>query len=340
MRCSPGMSANPDDRLVTLLSRWLARHVSDAELRREVDAADPAGLGARPGGGRRRAAHRPEHGDRRRRAGDARPGDPRSARPRRIASLHVHRNRPRAGPCRHGRRRRRRRCGWSSTRRRPPPGAALGDSVAIDGCCLTVVENGDGRLAFDAVPETLSRTTLGRLEAGAAVNLEPALRAGEPLGGHIVQGHVDGVGRVRSLEPEGDGARLTVEAAPEIVRYCVEKGSRHRRRRLAHRRRARRRLLRDRPRAAHARRHHAGRARPRRRGQPRGRRAGEVRRAPAAAMKLEPLYRLDVHVPRGLGRRRRAPAHRGGPLRGPRRRPLPRCQQRAPAQGRDMAPAR
>jgi riboflavin synthase len=103
--------------------------------------------------------------------------------------------------------------------------AAIGDSVAIDGVCLTVVSAVDGRLSFDAVPETLGRSTLGRLAPGGRVNLEPALRAGEPLGGHIVQGHVDAVGRVRSLEPEGDGARLRVEAPSEIVRYCVEKGS-------------------------------------------------------------------------------------------------------------------
>jgi riboflavin synthase len=103
--------------------------------------------------------------------------------------------------------------------------AAVGDSVSVDGCCLTVVE-GDGRtLAFDAVPETLARTTLGRLDPGVGVNLEPALRAGEPLGGHYVQGHVDGVGRVRSLEPEGDGARLWVDPPAEVLRYCVEKGS-------------------------------------------------------------------------------------------------------------------
>ena len=103
--------------------------------------------------------------------------------------------------------------------------AALGDSVAIDGCCLTVVANATGRLAFDAVPETLARTTLGRLVAGDRVNLEPALRAGEPVGGHYVQGHVDGLGTVGSLEPEGEGARLTVEAPAELFRYCVEKGS-------------------------------------------------------------------------------------------------------------------
>jgi len=83
----------------------------------------------------------------------------------------------------------------------------------------------DSRLAFDAVPETLRRTSLGSLAAGAGVNLEPALAAGEPMGGHVVQGHVDGVGRVVSLEPEGDGARLTIAAEPDLLRYCVEKGS-------------------------------------------------------------------------------------------------------------------
>jgi riboflavin synthase len=103
--------------------------------------------------------------------------------------------------------------------------AAVGDSVAINGVCLTVTERNGTSLSFDAVPETLSRTALGRLAAGSAVNLEPALRAGEPLGGHYVQGHVDGVGRVRSIEPEGDGVRLAVETPAELLRYCVEKGS-------------------------------------------------------------------------------------------------------------------
>ena len=74
----------------------------------------------------------------------------------------------------------------------------VGDSVAINGVCLTVVAVDGGRLAFDAVPETLARSSLGRLAAGSPVNLEPALRAGDALGGHYVQGHVDGVGTVRS----------------------------------------------------------------------------------------------------------------------------------------------
>jgi riboflavin synthase len=103
--------------------------------------------------------------------------------------------------------------------------AAIGDSVSIAGCCLTVVDGDRATLAFDAVPETLARTTLGGLAPGASVNLEPALRAGETLGGHYVQGHIDGVGRVRSVEPEGESRRVWFDAAPEIVRYCVEKGS-------------------------------------------------------------------------------------------------------------------
>ncbi len=100
-------------------------------------------------------------------------------------------------------------------------GVGVGDSVSLNGVCLTATEVSDGVLTFDAVQETLRRSTLGRLEAGAGVNVEPALRAGEPLGGHLVQGHVDGVGRVRSA----DGETLEIEAPPAVLRYCVEKGS-------------------------------------------------------------------------------------------------------------------
>jgi riboflavin synthase len=108
---------------------------------------------------------------------------------------------------------------------RTAAGAQVGDSVAINGVCLTVVSVSDGRFAFDAVPETLARSSLGRLEAGSRVNLEPALRAGEPLGGHYVQGHVDGVGTVRSVGAEGDGKRIWFDAPRELMRYVVEKGS-------------------------------------------------------------------------------------------------------------------
>jgi riboflavin synthase len=104
-------------------------------------------------------------------------------------------------------------------------GARLGDSIAVGGCCLTVTAVDDGALEFDAVPETIARSNLGRLEPGSEVNLEPALRAGEPLGGHFVQGHVDGVGRVLALSPEGDGARLLLGLEPALLRYCIEKGS-------------------------------------------------------------------------------------------------------------------
>jgi riboflavin synthase len=104
-------------------------------------------------------------------------------------------------------------------------GVQLGDSIAIDGVCLTVVACDDSSLSFDAVPETLARTALGTLDQGSRVNLEPALRAGDALGGHYVQGHVDGVGAVRSIEPEGEGKRVRFDAPAELLKYIVEKGS-------------------------------------------------------------------------------------------------------------------
>jgi riboflavin synthase len=99
--------------------------------------------------------------------------------------------------------------------------AEIGDSIAVDGACLTVVATHNGRLEFDVAPETLSRVKSFRRE----VNLESALRAGEPLGGHYVQGHVDGVARVRSVEREGEGARAWFDTEPGLRRYLVEKGS-------------------------------------------------------------------------------------------------------------------
>jgi riboflavin synthase len=98
--------------------------------------------------------------------------------------------------------------------------AKLGDSVALDGVCLTVVDGSSSSLSFDVVPETLARVKPFR----ERVNVEPALLAGEPLGGHYVQGHVDGVGTVATVTPEGDGARVEI-VAPELSRYLVEKGS-------------------------------------------------------------------------------------------------------------------
>jgi riboflavin synthase len=105
------------------------------------------------------------------------------------------------------------------------PLAAVGDSISISGCCLTVVEVDGDVLRFEAVPETLSRTSLGALAVGSLVNLEDALRAGEPFGGHLVQGHVDGIGEITAIEPEGDGYRLTVRVPAELMRYVAEKGS-------------------------------------------------------------------------------------------------------------------
>jgi riboflavin synthase len=105
------------------------------------------------------------------------------------------------------------------------PLVEIGGSVAINGVCLTAESVEPTRLTFHAVPETLSRSTLGEIVQGAAVNLEPALRAGDAMGGHIVQGHVDGVGRVQSIEFEGEGLRVIVEAPDDTLRYCVEKGS-------------------------------------------------------------------------------------------------------------------
>jgi riboflavin synthase len=104
--------------------------------------------------------------------------------------------------------------------------AAVGSSIAVDGCCLTVVERGDTWWVAEAVEETLRRTTLGRLRAGDVVNLERPLRPSDRLGGHVVQGHVDGLGRLASRAHNPDGSLLVrVQAPPELLRYVVEKGS-------------------------------------------------------------------------------------------------------------------
>lgn len=105
----------------------------------------------------------------------------------------------------------------------PPP--APGASVAVDGVCLTVTEEKAGRLSFDAVSETARRTTLGRLRPGMAVNLEPALRVGDPLDGHLVQGHVDGVGTLAAVRalPESQVLRITMPA--ELAPLVAPKGS-------------------------------------------------------------------------------------------------------------------
>ena len=101
----------------------------------------------------------------------------------------------------------------------------VGDSIACSGCCLTAVAVDPGRFAVEAVPETLRRTTLGDWREGTPVNLERALRLGDRLGGHLVQGHVDTVGEVVASVPEGDGRRLTLAIPAELARYVAFKGS-------------------------------------------------------------------------------------------------------------------
>ena len=104
--------------------------------------------------------------------------------------------------------------------------ARAGDSIAVNGCCLTVVDGGDGWWAADAVIETLERTALGSLERDDPVNLERPLRLSDHLGGHLVQGHVDAVGHVAARTPLADGStRFTFSAPPDAFRYLVEKGS-------------------------------------------------------------------------------------------------------------------
>jgi riboflavin synthase len=101
----------------------------------------------------------------------------------------------------------------------------LGESIACSGCCLTVTERGGGLVAFDAVPETLARTTIGTWRAGTSVNLERALAVGDRLGGHLVAGHVDAVGEVLARAPEGQGARITISLPPALAPLVAEKGS-------------------------------------------------------------------------------------------------------------------
>ena len=100
-----------------------------------------------------------------------------------------------------------------------------GDSIAVSGVCLTAAAVDDGRFTAEAMNETLARSSLSGLQAGSIVNLELALRAGDRLGGHLVQGHVDAVGTVASVEPDGFARVLTVEVPGALLRYVVEKGS-------------------------------------------------------------------------------------------------------------------
>lgn len=104
-------------------------------------------------------------------------------------------------------------------------GVREGDSIAVNGTCLTVVSHDTESFVVQASPETCKRTTLGNIRPGDAVNLERALAAGMRLGGHFVQGHVDGVGRVHSVTPQGEFSLWRFQAPSEVARYLVQKGS-------------------------------------------------------------------------------------------------------------------
>jgi riboflavin synthase len=105
------------------------------------------------------------------------------------------------------------------------PEISLGDSVAVDGTCLTATAVDDAAFETEAMNQTLRVTALGGVEAGSAVNLELAMKASDRLGGHIVQGHVDGVGTVAAVEEDGFARRLRIELPPELLRYAIDKGS-------------------------------------------------------------------------------------------------------------------
>jgi riboflavin synthase len=102
---------------------------------------------------------------------------------------------------------------------------ALGDSIAVNGCCLTATAIADGTFETEAMNQTLQVTALDSIQDGSRLNLELAMKAGDRLGGHIVQGHVDGVGTVASVEDDGFARRVRVELSPDLLRYVVDKGS-------------------------------------------------------------------------------------------------------------------
>jgi len=102
---------------------------------------------------------------------------------------------------------------------------AIGASIACSGCCLTVIEKGAGRFAVEVSAESLAKTHLGDWQVGSRLNLELSLKLGDELGGHLVYGHVDGVGRIAAMTPEGGSVRFVFEAPPELARFVAAKGS-------------------------------------------------------------------------------------------------------------------
>lgn len=104
-------------------------------------------------------------------------------------------------------------------------GTQIGDSIAVNGVCLTVIRLGEEHFIADVMPETLRRSNLGQLKPGSKVNLERAMAANGRFGGHIVAGHIDGTGKILAMQPEGNAVLVTISATPELLRYVVEKGS-------------------------------------------------------------------------------------------------------------------
>lgn len=104
-------------------------------------------------------------------------------------------------------------------------GTQIGDSIAVNGVCLTIIRLGEEHFTADVMPETLRRSNLGQLKPGSKVNLERAMAANGRFGGHIVAGHIDGTGKILAMQPEGNAVLVTISATPELLRYVVEKGS-------------------------------------------------------------------------------------------------------------------
>ena len=104
-------------------------------------------------------------------------------------------------------------------------GTSIGDSIAVNGVCLTVIAMDDDSFSADATPETISRSSLGQMHRGSRVNLERAMAADGRFGGHIVMGHIDGIGKVSRVIKDDNSVLLSIEAAPDLMRYIVEKGS-------------------------------------------------------------------------------------------------------------------
>lgn len=117
------------------------------------------------------------------------------------------------------------RCALTISAKKVLTDTKIGDSIAVNGVCLTVTDFKKDSFTADVMPETLRRSSLGQLKTGSAVNLERAMAADGRFGGHIVAGHIDGTGKISSLRPEGNAVLVTVSTTPDLLHYIVEKGS-------------------------------------------------------------------------------------------------------------------